>query len=212
MAAATQVQISEMPRELHKISESWFLNQKKIYTHELPLCTGWAFVLPSFPTQQHLPTFPRCARWLKIIEFAPMPSHPSDLKHGDSCLHYLLTFYFEIIAVMKNSKKNYKECLNTLHPDSPNTDIYQNFFIVFSLYIYVCIYICIHTYTYIYMHVISRDMFSWTSETKLLDVLFPLLLNSSSCIFLKIRTFFYITTVQITNQEIIIDTILFSNL
>lgn len=149
MAAATQVQISKMPRALHKISEPWFLNQKKIYTHELPMCTGWDFVLPSFPTQQDLPTFPRCARWLKIIEFAPMPSHPSALKHGYSCLHYLLTFYFEIIAVIKNSKKLYKEYLNTLHPDSPNTDIYQNFFIILSLPIYICI----HTYTYIHMYI-----------------------------------------------------------
>lgn len=66
-----------------------------------------------------------------------MLPHPSALKHGDFCLHYFLTSYFEIIAVIKSSKKNYKEYLNTLHPDSPNTDIYQNIFIVLSLYMHI---------------------------------------------------------------------------
>ena len=49
MTIATWVQISTMLRELHKLSVPWFVNQKKIYTLVLPLCTGQAFLLKSFP-------------------------------------------------------------------------------------------------------------------------------------------------------------------
>lgn len=139
MAVATQVQISEIPRELHKIVQPWFQNQKNIYTHELPLCAGWAFLLPFFPTSYT----PQIAKDHGIYPHAFPYFYPSAWR-------FLSPLFFNVLfwnnCNHKNSKTIYKECLNTLYPDSPNF-----IFTKISLSFFLCI--CV------YMHIIYRYMF-----------------------------------------------------
>lgn len=122
-------------QELHKLSVPWFVNQKKIYTLVLPLCTGQAFLkvfLNLAGPFLHSPDVPD--RHYRNCHYA---FASTVLKAMESSASLFSNLYFNIITAIKDS--SYKERLNTIHPDSPNVSILPIFlYHPLSVYIHIC--------------------------------------------------------------------------